>query len=243
MQTLEALPMPGTSKVHHFVAGIIDRDARPYRQEMPTEQSILCLEFYSIESHFASEHSISPAIAKLTRFSRQDQINTNLILSNIESTLSNLYYFSLEALKSATCPNYESIVGYSANIGRRKDLNTIAQIQAKKPELDTFAALHNLTNSLSSMKEFSKGKWLLTVFAEELFDEIGNLKQKCKSSIIQKCRMCLLDPNAACLFSLRDGFTKSALYSILLDFVENPEFNYIRDRMRLVASTSAMSLN
>lgn len=243
MQTLESLPMPGTSKVHHFVVGIVDRDARPYRQEMPTEQSVFCLRVYSIESHFVSEHSIRPSIAKLTRFSRQDQVDADLILSNIESALSNLYYFSLEALKSATLPSYVPVVGYSANVGRRKDPLTIAQLQAKKSELDTFAASHSLTNSLSSMKEFSKGKWLLTAFAEELFNEISKLKQECKSSLISKCRMCLLDPNAACLFSLRDGYTKSALNSMLVDFIENPELNYIKDRMKLTASTSKIPIN
>lgn len=242
MQTLESLPMRGNSKAHHFVMGIIDRDARPYRNEMPTGQSILCLKLYSIESHFASKHSIISSIPNLTRFSRQDQVDADLIFSNIEYALSNLYYFSLEALKSATTPSYAAVVGYSSNVGRRKDPNTIAQLQARKSELDAFADLHGLKNSLPSMKEFSKGKWLLTAFAEELFDEISKLKQKCKNSLISKCRMCSLDPNAACLFRLRDGYTRPALNSMLVDFVEDPELAYIKDRMKLTASTATMPI-
>jgi Protein of unknown function (DUF4435) len=238
MQSLENLPMPGTSKVHHFITGIVDRDARPYRNEMPTLQSILCLNFYSIESHFASEHSIKPAITKLTRISQRDQVSITDILSTIESQLSNLYYFSLDALKGATTPTYSSTVGFSTNVGRRKDGNTIAQIATKASELDAFAASHHLTNSLTSMREFAKGKWLLTAFSEELFTEICDLKTKCKSAIIQRCRMCAVDADAACLFTLRDGFTKTSLYSTILDFVESPDFDYIRDRMSLVASTT-----
>lgn len=238
MRSLENLPMPGTSMVHHFIAGIIDRDARPYRNEMPTEQAILCLNFYSIESHFVSEHIIKPSIQRLTRISKQDSIDTNFILSRVEAALSNLYYFSLEALKGATSPAYTAVVGYSASIGRRKDPYTITLIEQKKTELDAFSSSYGLTISLDSMKEFVKGKWLLAAFAEELLNEACELKQECKSSIIAQCRMCLLDPNAPCLFGIRDGFTKASLYSTLLDFVEIPDFDYIRARMRLVVSTS-----
>ena len=238
LEIIESLSMPVGKCAEHFVMGVIDRDARYYRGEMPNLASILSLKEYSIESHFVSKFSIKPAIDKLTRISSTVKIDVDLIYSIIEGNIDDVYYFSLEALKNAIDPNYQSTVGYSSNAGRRKDENTVKELQARKSQLDAFAAYYELTPRIDSLRKFVKGKWLLIAFAEELFKEIEQLVAKCKRAAILQCRMCELDNTAPCLFQLRIGLNKNSLYSIIRDFVQVPEFDYIRQRFKILAATA-----
>lgn len=239
MKALDGLRMATGRTVEHYVLGIVDRDARFYRQEIPTLPSILSLNCYSIESHFVSKHTIKPAIDRLTRISSGDEIDIDSIFPRIEQGILDVYYFSLEALKSAVTPGYQAIVGYSSSIGRRKDQNTTASLQAIKGDLDRFATSMNIVATINSMREFVKGKWLLIAFSEELFKEVELLTSGCKNSRIKQCRMCELDNSAPCLYQLRDGFNKNSLYSIIKDFVDIPDFEYIRTSMK-DTETSAM---
>lgn len=239
MEIIESLTMPQGKSANKFVMGIIDRDARYYRGEMPTLESIFSLETYSVESHFASKFSIRPSIDRLTRISSSDEINVDLIYSRVECRIFDVYYFSLDALKNAVDPSYQSIVGFSSKAGRRKDANTIAALQSRKADLDAFAANLQLSPNIDSLKKFVKGKWLLTAYSEELFHEIEELVDRCKASEIKQCRMCEIDNYAPCLYQMRDGLNKNSLYSILKDFVNIPDFDYLRNAFKSVAKTAS----
>jgi hypothetical protein len=220
--------------------GIIDQDARYYRNEMPVLTSIFSLSTYSIESHFVSKFSIKPSIDRLTRISSRDEIDVNSIYSAVEGNIVNIFYFSLDALKNAVDPTYQSVVGFSSKAGRRKDPNTVAALHSRKVDLDAFAANLHLTSDIVSMRTFVKGKWLLTAYSEELFNEIEQLVAKCKGLAIKQCSMCVLDNSAPCLYQLKDGFNKNSLYSSLKDFVDIPDFDYIRDAFKALAATTAV---
>lgn len=239
MEIIESLTMPAGKVAKEFIMGIIDCDARYYRGEMPSLPSIFSLRVYSIESHFVSKFTIKPSIDKLTRISLSDTINVDLIYSSIENNISNIYYFSLDALKNAVDNNYQSVIGFSANAGRRKDGATLAELMVRKNDLDVFAATLNLNSNIDSLRKFVKGKWLLTAYAEELFIEISKLVAKCKNITIKQCRMCERDNLAPCLYQLRDGLNKNSLYSILKDFVEIPDFDYIRDSFKSISVTAS----
>jgi len=239
MSVIESLSMPAGKSAHHFVMGIIDRDARFFRGELPALASVFCLDLYSIENHFVSKYAIKPAVDRLTRVSPSVGVDVELIYSNIEAALSDLYYFSLEALKGAVDSGYQSVVGFSSNVGRRKDVATAAQLHLKKVDLDLFAASHGLTSDINSLRKFVKGKWLLHAFAEGLYDEVAQLVSRCKSASIIQCRMCQLDLAGPCLFRLRDGLNKNSLCSILLDFIHLPDFDYIRERFRSLSTSAA----
>lgn len=238
MKSLDELNMPNGKKVEHYVLGIIDRDARFYRNEMPTLPSIFSLNYYSIESHYISKFAIKPSIDRLTRISSSDAVDVDLIFSKIEQNIFDVFYFSLDALKGAVVPSYQSIINYSSSIGRRKDPNTVSALKAINHELDLFALSLNISTNIESMREFVKGKWMLTVFAEELFKEIEQLTKSCKSSTIKQCRMCELDDAAPCLYQLREGLNKNSLYSIIKDFIEIPDIDYIRSAMKSVEVTA-----
>lgn len=238
MEHIESLTMPAGKFAKEFVLGVIDCDARYYRGEMPVLESIFSLNVYSIESHFVSKFSIKLSIDQSTRISLGDEVDIDLIFSNIEARIFDLYYFSLDALKSSVDVSYSSIINFSANAGRRKDEKTIAELVSKKVELDAFAATFGLAPNIDSLRKFAKGKWLLTAFSEELFSEIEKLVEKCKSVTITQCRMCELDNTGPCLYQLREGVSKKSLCSTLKSFVHIPEFDYIRGTFKSLAATA-----
>jgi hypothetical protein len=239
MGIAESLVMPDGKSVDQFMMGVIDRDARYYRNEMPTLRSIFSLKTYSIESHFVSKFTINLSINKLTRKSLRDEIDINSIYANLEKNISDLYYFSLDALKNAVDPSYKSIVAFSTKPGRRKDAHTVTQLLSRKDALDAFANTLSLTSDIESLRKFVKGKWLLTAYAEELFKEIGQLVAKCKSLEIKQCCMCELDNSSPCLYQLKGGLNKNSLYSILKEFVSVPDLDYIRDAFKNLSATAS----
>lgn len=235
-----SLPMGAGRKVEDYVMGVIDRDSRYYRNEIPTIPALFILKYYSIESHFSSKTSIHPIIRKITRTSGDDQLDVDGIFGRIESKFRDLYYFSLDALKNATDHLYSSVVAFSDNPGRRSDQITIKALETRREDLDAFAAAKGLSDSLESIMVFSKGKWVLTVFSEYLFKEIADLVEKCKVNIIGQCKSCKFDPTSPCLFKIEPGFNNKTIYALLLKEVNIPEVDYIRDRLsRLSASASA----
>lgn len=239
MKIIEALPMPSGKLCSQFVMGVIDRDVRFYRGEMPTISSVFSLDMYSIESHFVSKHVIRPVVERFTRVLVATELDVDQIYSEVEARVSDLYYFSLDALKKSLDPDYASVVGFSSDVGRRKNINTIMELQRRKSDLDEFAAGFQLSPCIDSMRRFVKGKWLLAAFAEELFKEIERLVGRCKRSEIIKCRSCYVNNSAPCLFQLRNGFNKDALYSVVLDFLGVPDLFYVREALKYLEHSAA----
>ena len=239
MKTVESVDMPYGKSVNQFMMGVIDRDTRYYRKMMPTLTSIFVLNTYSIESSFVSKSVINFSVDQWTKNSSREKIDTQLIYSNVERNILDLYYFSLDALRRAVDPNYNSIVSFSDNPGRRKDGKTLRELQSRKVDLDIFAATLSLTSDIESLKKFVKGKWLLTAYSEELVKEIEQLSNKCKSSKIQQCCVCKVNNSGACLYKVKSGLTKNSLYSTLMEFVNIPDFEYIRDAFKDLATTAA----
>lgn len=238
MEALESLKMPPGKKVENHVRGIVDRDARYYRKELPKLPSIFILAYYSIESYFVSKSTIKPSIDRLTRISMGDKVDIDPIFSKIEQKISDLYYFSLDALKKAITPGYESIISYKASAGRRKDLDTVRQLEARKGELDDLSIALGLSQNIESMRTFVKGRWLLAAFTEELFNEIAGLEDYCKNSTINQCRICSLKNNAGCLYKLKGGLSGSSLYSLIDEFVEISDLDQIKYLMKEVSDTA-----
>jgi hypothetical protein len=116
----------------------------------------------------------------------------------------------------------------------------VVMLTAIKAQLDAFAAQFQLNSSLESMRAFVKGKWLLTAFSEELFKIIEGLTADCKSQAIKQCRMCEVDVQQPCLYQLRDGINKNSLHAFITNFIDLPEFGYIRERMSRVAISAAL---
>lgn len=120
MRIIESLNMPQGKSADQFVMGVIDCDARYYRNEMPALGTILACAPIPSKGHFVSKFSIRPSINRLTRISSRDEINVDSIYSKVEEKIFDVYYFFLDALKKAVDPNYQSVVGFSSSPGRRR---------------------------------------------------------------------------------------------------------------------------
>lgn len=220
-------------KASDHVLGVIDKDVRDFRGELPVSEAVLTLRHYSIESHFVSKTIVQHTLTLCTR-SSHDMVTDELcefIMSEIEKRLLNLYYFSLEALKKAIVRDYDAAFSYSFGYGRLKDQNAQKLIAAKKQELDAFAATHKIDESISVIKRIASGKWLIEVFSEELVACINDLQGLCKESAINSCRSCLNSAFEKCLYKMRDGINKNTIKSLAFSNVTGPEFDYIAQRI------------
>ncbi len=215
------------------VLGIIDKDVRDYRNEIPQIEPLLMLNHYSIESHFVSKEVISSILRLSSKVSRElisDEL-CSLMMDEIENKLYDLYYFSLESLRNSLESEYEAEFSYSYKAGRVKDRQTRESVLAKTNELDAFAASLDITPSLDCLKSISKGKWLLDIFSQELISSINSLQNKCGDNTIQTCKSCASNAFDKCLYRIKEGFTKKTIKSLALSNTEGIEIDYIRNRI------------
>ncbi|WDG94107.1 DUF4435 domain-containing protein [Pseudomonas chlororaphis] len=220
-------------KLPSHILGVIDKDVRDYRGELPTSPAILVLKYYSIESHFISKAIIANTLRLCTKTS-QDMITEelcDLIMSEIEVKLLDLYYHSLEALKNATQAGYAADFAYSFTPGRIKDVQAKALIEAKRSELDQFADSLNITRSIDSVKCIARGKWLIDVFSDELVYCIERLQNLCRAHTINSCLSCITNAYDKCLYRMKDGFNKNTIKSLAASHVAGVEFDYIVNRI------------
>ena len=84
-----------------YVLGIIDKDVRDFREELPENRLLLVLDVYSIESHFVNPEVIEDVIRICTKSS--SDMNTQELRNHIFLKCSNnmevMFLASLEALK------------------------------------------------------------------------------------------------------------------------------------------------
>lgn len=223
--------------IEKYIVGIIDRDVGYFRSGELDIPGLFVLNQYSIESHFVNEEILKKLLYKLTNITAKQEIPQISVRDCIED-LSGLYYFSLEALKGAKDKNYAAVVGYSDSIGRRRDERTMQSIHSKRKTLDQLSVNNNLSQQLSSLKIFVKGKWLLKSFSEGLERIIRDLPSRCKSKKIFQCRVCKFDEKSACLFRIKDGVSHKTIYSLAMDMTENDELAYVRELLQRISAAA-----
>lgn len=217
----------------NHILGVIDKDVRDFRGEIPDIDPILVLNYYSIESHFVSKTIVEYILHLCTKVDKElitDGI-CQIIMDEIETKLLDLYYFSLESLKNSLEVDYDAKFSYSFSCGRINDQHTRELVLSKRAILDDFATENNLRPCLDTLKAITKGKWLIDVFSTELIGSINNLKKKCEEQVISSCRSCITEAYDKCLYRIKDGFTKKTIKSLALSNVNGSEFNYIIERI------------
>ena len=158
------------------ILGIIDRDARLYRNEIETNlKGLFILKYYSIESHFIHQNVIATTIDFITLKSKKSlniQISSN-IYNTIIGNISTYYYLSLDCLKNACDINYTSCFSYSpdsinSHIKHQDYQTKLQTVMTRKNQLDEFASDFSLNNSIDNMLLIMKGKWILDLFRAPL---------------------------------------------------------------------------
>jgi len=224
--------------VEDFVIGIIDRDTREFRGELPVEKAFLVLNYYSVESHFVDPEIVRKSISTYT-LAGDDAVSEEMIdalFSKIEQKLYDLYYFSLESLRFALDGNYNSDYRYSFANNRRKQDPAMSNVRAKIHELDSFAASLNIRCSLSDLKKISTGKWLLGAFSEEIYILLTNFKIYCGKFGAKKCQYCKREILDTCTYKIKEGISNKTIYSLAFEHTGLTSLDYVRDRFSSVSA-------
>lgn len=228
-----------THPVENFVLGIIDRDAREYRGELPSEDAILALDYYSLESHFVNCEVLAAFLKQFTR-THESKFGADFsrrAFEEISEGLLDLYYFSLEALKRAVQPAYAGDFRYSDSIACRKQEAIRAKIMAKQHELDQFASGLGIQANLDSLLKIANGKWLLTVFCELTEALFKKLPNYCGQFGAEQCTYCRHEVFNQCTYRAHEGVTHKTLYSQAAESWRVSALDYVRNRI------SVMSVN
>lgn len=218
----------------NFICGIIDKDVRDFRNEIPENELIFVLKEYSIESHFVHPETAKEIIRLSTRSTSNLLTNDliNNIMSKIESSFDLLYLASIDSLMKAIKEDYASDFSYSLNIGRLKDEQIKNKLIQKSNELNTYANELGISFTIETLKKISKGKWILFCFCESLKKEIEKLRILCAENQITPCQY-NKNPNDNehnCLYTQTD----ISLPTIQLHAIKTTEIsslNYIKDRV------------
>jgi len=232
MDRLKALPLSRFNPAH-FIAGVIDKDVRDFRGELPNNDLVFVLKHYSIESHFVYPDILESLLAYSTR-TTSDLRSRDLITAVSECvnrSFETLYLASLEALKGALDSSYISDFSYSYSYGRIRDVALVGRIKEKEADLLRFAAVQNLKFDLHSLRMMSRGKWLLSVFCEEVEKAILGLPESCKIGAIAKCQFCVAVAHEQCLYKIKDGVSGKNLKIFAMQHTDMPSFDYIRSRV------------
>ncbi len=221
----------------NHILGIIDRDARYYRNEIPTNRNgILVLKYYSIESHFVTKNNLKYLLNVITY--ANEQLVDDKCLDYIEKDLPELYkrlfYLSLEALKNACEQDYTGVIGYSDEKGRLlHDVEVNDLVLKKKKELDLFAEKLNI--DIKDIKCIAKGKWLLYFYCVNAMEKISILRDACLQGLIITCQCCETDHNDKCLYKLKASYRPDTLIPLIENYIDREEVNYIQDRILKLA--------
>ncbi|MDP2507175.1 DUF4435 domain-containing protein [Oceanobacter sp. 3_MG-2023] len=220
-----------------YILGIIDKDVRDFRGEVPENNLLLILDVYSIENHFVNSEVVVQLLKTCTKGTSElftDSLKDKL-LSECVSSMELLFLASLEALKGALDSNYFADFSYCQKYGRLKDIGLASRLRDKKNELYSFASTLSLSDDLDSLKKIAKGKWLLSIFCEELERVIKNLPEQCGVDPIKKCQMCVSEVENSCLYRISEGFSHKTMREIAKQQYDTNEISYIRERVATIA--------
>ncbi|WP_350313597.1 DUF4435 domain-containing protein [Dickeya fangzhongdai] len=234
MNFISSLPV-STYNYHKYTIGIIDKDVRDYRGELPENDLVFPLFYYSMESHFINKTVLKKLLSEFTRMTN-DLLADDLIdylYSSITSDFDDLYLLSLEALKGAIDNEYVSEFSYSFNEGRVTNNVDIEKVRNKRLALLSFAEDMNIDYSIESIKKIAKGKWIIYLFCFLLEKKVHSLPDKCHSHEIASCRTCVADIQK-CLYKLRDGITHRTLRTTSFNITDSDDFSYVKNRLKLM---------
>lgn len=220
-----------------YILGIIDKDVRDFRGEVPENNLLLILDVYSIENHFINSEVVGQLLKTCTKGTSElftDSLKDRL-LSECVNSMELLFLASLEALKGALDSSYSADFGYCQKYGRLKDVGLASRLRDKKDELYSFASTLSLSDDLDSLKKIAKGKWLLSIFCEELERAIKNLPEQCGVDPIKKCQMCVSEVENSCLYRISEGFSHKTMREIAKQQYDTNETSYIRERVAAIA--------
>lgn len=209
--------------------GIIDKDVREQRGEIPEGDNIIVLNLYSIESHFVVAEAIAPCL-RLAIPHLSDNVSPalqGLLFSRFCASLDTLRLASLDALRGAIDSTYSADFGYSESFDRLKDQNLVARIKEKEADLISFSNQRGIDQSLPAMKLIVKGKVLLDALASSIFSDLKRLNEYCGKFSIPSCGYCQGGITEKCELRIGSTINVKILKSSILSEFPEAEFAYL----------------
>jgi len=185
-----------------YFLGIIDGDARKYKNRLPESNELLyILKYYSWESYYVNREVVSKSIKNYLRTIKISDILIDYIYINYiqKHLLEELWLFALKSLKED-----ENI----KNINRlHEDNKFVEELLTLKDELSLFAKEKNLILSEDTLLEITRGKDALAFFVKKYLKVLKELPKLCRDSHIEEVKSCIYcehkgDSNN-CLYKLR----------------------------------------
>ncbi|MBA1322972.1 DUF4435 domain-containing protein [Pseudomonas plecoglossicida] len=220
--------------IERHILGIIDRDVRAYRNEIPTDDAILVLTYYSIESHFVSAQATAHLIPLMTRATSR-LVSPTLpqeLFDRIRSSMMSLFIISLEALRNACDQSYVALHGYSNSIKAIINSIDMDHLESKRDDLITFAHSMKIRECWEDLLLVCKGKWLLETFHEELIKEVKMLPGLCQAGAITQCQFCINGEHSKCLYKSPGHITHPILANFSAQNIDYSNLTYIKERIQ-----------
>lgn len=226
-------------KVFSYVLGVVDRDAKAFRNEIKTYHGLHYLNWYSFENHFVNKNSLLSVLKHLTSVT-SDMLNDNLsnqVLTKINISINKFYYATLEALKNAVDPNYDALIGFSGGYESAfKNPLIKNKLVERRASLDVFAqGLGIQTTNILEFSSFCKGKWHLRYFINEIQNIVVGIHEDCGTKF-DICPYCEIDDSDNCLYKVKNKSDVSELIKIIKGNLGNAEFSCISSRIESLAS-------
>lgn len=224
------------NRLKRYVMGIIDRDVRQYLNRLPVKDNLLVLKYYSYETHLITDITIKRLLEQLTRVpgSLITQGVVDWLKQDFESQSTELFYFSLEALKKMCDDTYQADINYGLDGGaviRGAKQYRWSLIEPKIDDLNQFAIVHSI--SKNDLKYVAKGKWFLSTWCDYLIRKVKLLHTVCGIQIPQ-CKYCEVGQTDKCLWKSSSSFQVVEIESLLYtqQFIDLNEVNYIYEYMK-----------
>ncbi|MEL0577510.1 DUF4435 domain-containing protein [Pectobacterium punjabense] len=231
----EVREMPeGDREYSKYILGIIDKDVKDFRMEIPLNPLILTLKYYSLESHFINESVIKDVLIMNTK-TPESLLSDDFIggvFNELAEGSENLFLLTLEALKCSLDSSYEANFQYGFSEGRIFSIEDQRKILEKKDSLLYFADSIGLTGSMQDLKTVTKGKWLIHYVSHKLSEICTTLHTSCGNPPQSQCIICETGGELNnCLYRLKEGVTAKTFKNSIFGNLKSTDLEYVKSRI------------
>ena len=202
MKKISSLPINEDKK--KFILGIIDGDAKKYKNSISNRNDLLyILQYYSWESYFVNKEVVAKTVIKFlkTRTLIDDKLITIIYKEILEYLLDTVWFCGLKKLKYELQKKKEDSL---CNKKEKLYKELLKQLEMEKDELKKFAVENNLKQNEEIFLEITLGKLSLNSFIEIYLKILKRLPNLCKKNEITKCDYCKYEENNNCLYNLKN---------------------------------------
>jgi len=220
-----------------YFLGIIDGDARKYRNNLPNGNNLLyILEYYSWESYFINREVVSKSIKNFLK-SRTlltdnsiEYIYTQFIENHL---LDELWLCGLKRLRDYAS---DTVCNQDASINRLdKDKEFIKNLKNLEKELFDFAIQEKIIKNNQTLLEITKGKWALDFFVKKYLQILKELPALCRDvniEIIESCDYCKNKDFDNCLYELRANYREEHIRADITNLMNLTSLTPIKERLK-----------